>query len=146
MVLNLVTPAAVERLVGSLQDAAGACGRPAPPVAVWVPAAVDPGPATMAQLRRALVSYVAAPGYGEMFAGAGFGEVVALARSGAHPGAVLDAVPDALVEAIGIVGDAATCASRLAAFREAGADHVALVPATAGDPGGRRTLNALAPG
>jgi len=33
---------------------------------------------------------------------------------------------------------------RLAEYAEAGLDEVAIVPATAGDPGGERTLTALA--
>ena len=145
MVLNLCTVDAVARLSRDLEDAAARAGRPAPPVAVWVPVAVDPDAATLDQLRRALVSYVAAPGYGEMFAAAGFGDVVDLARSGAHPGAVLEAISPALVEAIGAVGDAGTVRSRLAEYTAAGAADLALVPATAGDPGGERTLRALAP-
>jgi hypothetical protein len=32
---------------------------------------------------------------------------------------------------------------RAARYREAGVDEVAMVPATAGDPGGRRTLEAF---
>lgn len=145
MVLNLCTTDAVSRLRADLRDVAARAGRAAPPLALWVPVAVDPDDVTIDQLRRALVAYVAAPGYGEMFAAAGFEDVVALARSGAHPGAVLDAIPAALVAAIGAVGDERTCRTRLAAYADAGADDVVLVPATAGDPSGRRTLTALAP-
>ncbi|MEX2254921.1 MAG: LLM class F420-dependent oxidoreductase [Acidimicrobiia bacterium] len=146
MVLNLCTVDAVARLRADLHDAAARSDRPAPPVAVWIPVAVDPDDATLDQLRRALVAYVAAPGYGEMFADAGFGDVVTLARGGARPADVLDAIPVALVEAIGAVGDQTACRARLEAYARAGADDLALVPATAGDPAGRRTLTALAPG
>jgi probable F420-dependent oxidoreductase len=146
MVVNLCTPSQVAELRSDLEAACRrSATRPVPVLAAWVPAAVDPVPETMTQLRRALVSYVAAPGYGEMFAAAGFGEVVGLARGGAHPSEVLDAIPEALVEAVGITGDRATCAERLSAFEAAGVDEVVIVPATAGDPGGRRTLTALAP-
>ncbi len=145
MVLNLCTVEAVARLRDALHEAAAGAGREAPPIALWIPTAVDPTEATIDQLRRALVSYVAAPGYGEMFAAAGFGDIVALARGGAHPGAVLEAIPAALVEALGAVGDEPSCRAPLAAFVAAGVDHGVLVPATAGDDGGRRTLTTLAP-
>lgn len=138
VVVNLCT-------VDAVADIAGALGAGAPPLAAWIPAAVDPDETTMAQLRRAVVPYLAAPGYGELFDRAGFSDVVALARSGAHPRAVLESVPDALVEAVGIVGDVPTCRRRLEAFTAAGVDEIVLVPATAGDPRGRRTLAALAP-
>jgi probable F420-dependent oxidoreductase len=145
MVVNLCSPEQVGMLRDELDAAATTSGRPRPPLAAWIPAAVDPDEAAMLQLRRALVSYLAAPGYGEMFDRAGFGATVAFARGGAHPRDILDHIPAALVEAIGVVGDETACAARLDAFFDAGAEQVALVPATAGDPGGRRTLSALAP-
>ncbi|MFE0475605.1 hypothetical protein ACFW2V_28780 [Streptomyces sp. NPDC058947] len=43
------------------------------------------------------------------------------------------------------MGDAATVRARVAAYAEAGLDEIALVPATAGDPAGERTLTALRP-
>jgi probable F420-dependent oxidoreductase len=144
MVVNLCTPERAADLHAQLRDAAQRSGRAVPTLAAWVPAAVDPTEAALHQLRRGLVAYVAAPGYGEMFQRAGFGDVVALARSGAHPGAVLAAMPLELVQAIALVGDAAACRARVEAFTAAGVDEVVLVPATAGDPGGRRTLTALA--
>jgi probable F420-dependent oxidoreductase len=145
MVVNLCSPEQVGMLRDALEAASAACGRACPPLAAWVPAAVDPDEETMLQLRGALVSYVAAPGYGEMFDRAGFGATVAFARDGAHPRDLLDRMPAELVEVIGVIGDEAACAARLGAFFDAGADEVALVAATAGDPGGRRTLTALAP-
>ena len=39
---------------------------------------VDPSAPGVEQVRRGLVAYMSAPGYGEMFAEAGFGDVVAL--------------------------------------------------------------------
>lgn len=141
MVVNICTPAATARLREELEEASAAAGRPAPPLAAWVPAAVDPDDAAIDQLRRGLVPYVAAPGYGEMFAEAGYGDIVALARSGARPADVLAAVPRELVASIAAVGDADTCR----AFLDRYPADVAVVPATAGDPGGRRTLSALAP-
>ena len=145
MVVNLCSPAQVARLRGALDGAAAAARRPAPPLAAWVPAAVDPAPDAIDQLRRGLVPYLGAPGYGEMFEEAGFGDLVAFARTGPHPREVLERIPTGLVETVAIVGDAAACTARMAAFAAAGADELALVPATAGDPAGERTLTALAP-
>lgn len=145
MVVNLCTPELVTRLRQGLERAAEAAGRPTPPLSVWVPAAVDPDERTLRQLTRAMVAYLAAPGYGEMFAAAGFADLVTLARSGASPRDVLTQIPPELPAAIGLVGDAQTCQERAAAYRDAGADDIVLVPATAGDPAGRRTLSALAP-
>ena len=145
MLLNLVTVEAVARLRGALDDAAAAAGRPPPPLAAWLPAAVDPTPDDEAQLARGLVAYLAAPGYGEVFTEAGFGELVAAARSGASPRDLFASTPTALARAVGLVGTPAEVAERIAAYRAAGLDQVAVVPATASDPAGRRTLTALAP-
>ena len=143
MVVNLVTPAQAANLRHKLERAAAQCGRPVPPLAAWVTAAVDPGEETVDQLRRALVPYLGAPGYGEMFAAAGFGDLIDSARRGSHPRELFAALPVELVEAVGAVGDAATVRKRLDTYRDAGVDHIAVVPATAGDPAGMRTLAAV---
>ena len=144
MVINLVTPLQAERLRGMLDSAAEDAGRPSPPLAAWVMAAVDPTEQTYAQARQALVAYLAAPGYGEMFAEAGFGDLVAEARAGAHPRALFAAIPAELIEAVGAFGDLAAVRQRMGQYRAAGVDNIAIVPATAGDPAGERTLAALA--
>jgi probable F420-dependent oxidoreductase len=145
VVINMCTPAQAGLLREQLDAATDAAGRGRITLAAWVPAAVDPTDAAIDQLRRGVVAYLAAPGYGEMFAAAGFAELVALARSGAHPGEVLAAVPRELVDAIGIVGSVEACRSRIAAHVAAGVDEVVVVAATADDPAGERTLTALAP-
>jgi len=68
---------------------------------------------------------------------------VARAREGAAPRELLKDVPAELPRAVGLVGSEAEVRERMALYRDAGVDEVALVPATAGDPGGRRTLEAL---
>jgi probable F420-dependent oxidoreductase len=141
VVLNLVTPRQVAAVRVAVVAAARIAGRTPPPLTVWIPAAVDPGPATRRQLAGQLAAYIGAPGYGEMFIDAGFAEIVSLARSGTVRRADLsERVPPQLMEAVGAIGDRVTVQDRIAAFRAAGADTVALVPATAEDPGGRRTL------
>ncbi|MGX1804320.1 LLM class flavin-dependent oxidoreductase [Nocardia sp. NPDC055321] len=145
VVLNLVTPAQVARCVAAVREFAAAAGRPAPPIAVWVTAGVNPTDAMRETLRRGVVGYLRAPGYGEMFAEAGFGDVVALARGGAHPRDVLAAVPDALPAAVGMLGSPDEVRARLKDYRAAGADEVVIVPVTsAEDPAGHRTLETIA--
>ena len=144
MLLNMVTPDSLARLRAELAAAAAAAGKPTPQVAVWLSCAVDPAPEAIQQLLRAMVGYLAAPGYAEMFIEAGFSDLVRLARSRPHPGELLAAMPDELVAAVGLVGTETAIASRLEQYRAAGADEICLVPATAGDPAGARTLAAMA--
>lgn len=144
MLLNMVTPESLARLREQATVAASECGRPAPRVAVWLTCAVDPAPAAIQQLLRAIVGYLAAPGYAEMITEAGFGELVEFARTRPHPKDLLAAMPNELPAAIGLVGSEAAIADRLEQYRIAGADEICLVPATAGDPGGIRSLTAMA--
>jgi probable F420-dependent oxidoreductase len=146
MVINLVTPKSAARLVQLLHDECRAAGRPIPPVAAWVAACVDPSPAGIEQLRRGLVAYLPAPGYGEMFAEAGFADVVRFARTSPHPAELLASIPPDIVGCVSLVGDAQALRARLAEYAEAGVDEIALVPGSnAADPAGVATLTALAP-
>jgi probable F420-dependent oxidoreductase len=145
VVVNLVTPAQVSRIRREVDAAAQEVHRPAPPLAVWVPVALDPDEAAFTQLARQLVVYLAAPGYRDMFVEAGFGETVRLARSGVHPREVLAAIPRELISAIAAVGDDEAVLATLESYRRAGADEVAIVPVTAHDPGARNTLHTLRP-
>ncbi len=143
MLLNMVTPTSLARFRQQLDAAAAEAGRPAPELAVWLACAVNPTEATIEQMKRAKVGYLAAPGYSEMFIEAGFEDLVTLARSRPHPKEVLAAMPDELAAAVGLVGDAATVQARIEEYRAAGADEICIVPATAGDSGGERTLTAV---
>ena len=156
MVINLVTPKSAARLVEMLHDECRAAGRPVPPVAAWVAAVVGPavlGPAVLGpagpgveQLRRGLVAYMSAPGYGEMFAEAGFADVVRFARTGPHPGELLAAIPPEIVGHVSLVGDEPWVRARIAEYADAGVDEIALVPGSSeADPAGVGTLTALAP-
>lgn len=136
MVLNLITPASAKRLVGQLRES-GSRTR----TAAWVIAAVNPDQEAVERVRRGIVGYLAAPGYGEMFAEAGFGDVVEYARTRPHPRDLLKAVPDALLAEVALLGDVETVRARLAAYE---VDEVALVPvSTDADPGGLNTLKSL---
>jgi probable F420-dependent oxidoreductase len=143
VVLNLVTPERVAEVRQRIDHEAAAAGRPAPRLAVWVPAALDPGEAALAQLRGQLAAYLGAPGYGEMFARLGFGGLVRRARAGTRRAELAATIPPDLVAQIGALGSARDLAARMTAYRQAGADHVGIVPSTAEDPAGRRTLEAV---
>ncbi|XVQ15708.1 LLM class F420-dependent oxidoreductase [Spirillospora sp. CA-255316] len=144
MVLDLVTPDLAAGYRAKLHVAAEDAGRPAPRLAAWIPAAVDPGPESYAEIMSSLVGYLEVAGYGEMFTAAGFGEAVQMAAAGAGREELLKALPEDAGRRIGLVGDASTVRSRLDAYAAAGLDEIVLVPATAGDPGGERTLTAIA--
>ena len=53
-------------------------------------------------------------------------------------------MPAELMSAIGLVGSQGQIEQRIAEYHEAGADEICLVPATANDPGGLQTLQAMA--
>ncbi|HTF46622.1 MAG TPA: LLM class F420-dependent oxidoreductase [Pseudonocardia sp.] len=144
MVLDLVSPELARGYRDKLDAAARAAGRPAPKLAAWIPAAVDPDPASTAQIMQSLAGYLEVAGYGEMFTAAGLGDAVRLAQAGADRDQLLAALPEEAAGRIGLVGDPDTVNKRLGAYADAGLDEVVLVPATDGDPGGERTLTALA--
>ncbi|MFJ5986822.1 LLM class F420-dependent oxidoreductase [Lentzea sp. NPDC092896] len=116
-----------------------------PPLAVWIPAALDPGPATLHQLRAQLSVYISPPGYGEMFTALGHGTLVEQARAGRPRAELAQAIPTELIEAVGAIGSASDIARRVDEYFDAGAEHVGLVPATAEDPAGRGLLTTLSP-
>lgn len=145
MVINMVTPAVATRLAGLLRAASAEVNRDAPPTATWLICAVDPTDAGIEQIRRGLVGYLGAPGYTEMFTEAGYDDLVELARSGAHPRDVLAAIPEGIEREVGLVGSRDEVLDRIGAYHVAGVDEICLVPVTAGDPAGRRTLEAMRP-
>ena len=147
--INLVTPSRQPTLVQMLHDECRAAGRPVPPVAATLAARRCPDgrrPPALEQLRRGLVAYLSAPGYREMFAEAGFDDVVRFARTGPRPGELLAAIPAELVGHVSLAGDEQAVRTRLAEYASAGVDEVALVPGSSdADPAGVATLTALAP-
>ncbi|WP_024794375.1 LLM class F420-dependent oxidoreductase [Tomitella biformata] len=146
LVLNLVTAETAGELIGDLERAAAELGRPRPRVALWATAAIGAGSGAVEQIRRGVLGYLAAPGYSEMFERAGFGDVVAFARTRPHPRELLARIPTELVEAVGIIGpDTAAAQARIDAYRTAGVDDIVIVPScTDADPAGERTLRMLA--
>jgi probable F420-dependent oxidoreductase len=145
MAINLVTPKSAARLVQMLRDECRVTGRAVPTVVAWVAAVIDPSAAAVEQLRRGLVGYLAAPGYGEMFAEAGFADVVRFARTGPHPGELLAAIPPDMAGHVSLLGSSAEVRARLAEYGDAGVDQIAIVPGSSdADPAGVATLRALA--
>lgn len=143
MLLDLVSPEQVAELRAKLQKASQRAGR-TPRLAAWLPAAVDPDPQSTTQIRRSIVGYLTVRGYREMFTAAGLGKAVDMAQAGAGVEELLGAVPEEAASTVGLVGTIGTVRARLRDYATAGLDEVAIVPATAGDPGGQRTLTALA--
>ncbi|MFI7404646.1 LLM class F420-dependent oxidoreductase [Streptomyces sp. NPDC049541] len=143
MLLDIVTPEQVRELRAKLLAAAEKAGRTPPTLAAWLPAAVDPEPESLAQVLRSVAGYLTVPGYSDVFTAAGFGEAVQLAATGAGPDVLVRALPPAAAGTVGLVGDADAVRARVDAYAEAGLDEIALVPATAGDPAGERTLRVL---
>jgi probable F420-dependent oxidoreductase len=144
VVLNLVTPDHVRAVRQRVDKLAADSGRGAIRLSVWVPVALEPGAGALAQLAGQLAVYLGAPGYGELFSAVGFGELVRRARSGERRAELASAIPAELVAQVGAVGRAEEISRRVAAYHEAGADHVGVVPSTAEDPAGRRVMAALA--
>jgi len=145
VVVNLVTPAQARAFRRSIDAHARQAGlAAAPPLAAWIPVAIDPDDDAYAQLARQLVVYLAPPGYGEMFIEAGFADLVARARDGQHPRELMSAIPHELVHAIGAVGDAQQVSRRLQEYAAAGVDEIGIVPVTANDPGAQRLLGEAA--
>src|SRR3989442_637279 len=76
-------------------------------------------------------------------AAARFAALVDLAGEGASPHELLDRVPRELCGAVGVVGSEDQLRRRAEESGAAGVDELAVVRATAADPGGRLTLEAL---
>ena len=143
MLADLVSPDQVRMLRARRDAAAARAGRRPPPLAAWIPAAVDPTPRDYEQIMRSIVGYLTVRGYSDMFTGAGFGDAVHAAYGGASTEELLRALSPEAARHVGLVGDAGTVRARLHAYADAGLDEIAIYPATAGDPGGERTLNAI---
>ena len=145
MVVNLVSPELVARLRDELDRATSAAGRPRMPLAAWIPVAVDPAPEALRQIAHGVVAYLGAPGYSDMFRAAGFDDIVDMAAQGAHPKQLLAEMPTELLQTVSALGGRTEVLGKLAQFRDAGVDEVAIVPATMGDERATRTLSSLGP-
>jgi probable F420-dependent oxidoreductase len=143
VVLNLVPPAHVSEVRAVLDKEAAAAGRTPPDLAVWVPVALDPGDGARAQLAGQLAAYLTPPGYGDMFSRLGFEALVQRARDGARRSELARDIPYELLDRVCAIGSDEEVAAGIAAYHEAGADIVGVVPSTAEDPAGSSVLRAL---
>jgi len=143
IVLNLVTPERVARVRETVHAHARASNRTPPEIAVWVTAALDPGPASLAQMAAQLAVYLRPPGYGEMFTELGFGSLVQRARAGARRSELAGEITSELLQQVCATGSADDLQARLASYLDAGAARIGIVPSTAEDPAGGRVLAAL---
>ena len=144
VVLNLASPQRVSQVRQQVEHHAAAAGRTPPHLTVWVPVAVQPGAAAVRQLANQLAVYLAPPGYGEMFCDLGFADLVERARAGARRSELAAEIPLEMAEQLAAVGTREHIAARLAAYLQAGADTVAVIPVTAEDPAGRTALQCAA--
>lgn len=133
VVLNLVSASQVAEAKRSVQV----------PVAVWVVAGVDPEEEGYEQIRRQIALYLGAPGYASALTNAGMPDLVEAARAGVPTSGLTDMVTSRHLESVAALGTSEVVIARLARYQKAGAE-VMVVPITAGDPGGLRTMSALA--
>jgi probable F420-dependent oxidoreductase len=133
MVLNMVTAATAGRLAVNH-----------PNTAVWLCAAIEPTDEERAWLSRGFVGYLAAPGYGEMFTEAGYGELVEFARSRPGPKELFARMPNDLIDQVALVGSESEVRRRIGEYEAAGITEICLVPPAPDLPSAERTLEALA--
>lgn len=132
----------VLNLVSARQAAEAARSVPVP-VAVWVVAGVDPTEEGLDQIRRQVALYLGAPGFASVLADAGLADLVEAARAGLGVSDLARLVTPRHLESVAALGIGEDVIAQLARYEEAGAE-VMVVPVTAGDSGGLRTLSALA--
>lgn len=134
MVLNMVTTTTAGRLAARH-----------PNTAVWLCAAIDPSDDERAWLSRGFVGYLAAPGYGEMFVEAGYGDLVEYARTRPGPKELFARMPPNLIDQVALVGTESEVRRRIAEYEAAGITEICLVPPAPDLPSAAATLEALAP-
>jgi probable F420-dependent oxidoreductase len=133
VVLNLVSASQVADAVQSVQI----------PTAVWVVAGVDPTEEGWDQVRRQVALYLGAPGYSSALASAGLADLVEAARAATPFSDLASLITPDHLKAVAAIGSKDEVIGQVARYEEAGAE-VMVVPMTAGDNGGLRTLAALA--
>jgi 5,10-methylenetetrahydromethanopterin reductase len=146
--LNWCSPERVAFAKARIAEGAEAAGRDPAAVSLgvyvrsWVGRDAQ---AAMTVLRSAAGEYASYPAYARQFEQLGLGteaDAAAAAHRAGHP----ESVPEVLVRAVSAVGERAP--TRIAEFREAGADLIVVYPVPVGEPAAsiEGTLLALAPG
>lgn len=133
VLLNYLPASHVAWSLDQVRDGEKRAGRAANSVRsyAYVHAGVCDRAASIANARRDLFSYAVVDAYARNFARAGFADEVAAIRQAHRNGdraGALAAVSDAMVDAIDILGDAATVTAGVRAYFDAGVDHPVLMP------------------
>jgi hypothetical protein len=112
-----------------------------------VPLAVTQDHAAATRLfREELVRYLSLPYYRRMFRASGYGEALAAFDRDRGPGRDPDAVPAALVDALGAIGDARRARAEVEVYRAAGVTLPVVRPIGPPEAGhARATLEAAVP-
>ena len=134
LMLYLAPPARARQMQDRMRAAAQAAGRPpaAVELTLLVPTFLSERlDAARAAARRFLGRYAGFPVYARMFQRCGYTaeiEAAAAARARGDAAGALAAVSDRMLDEVLLLGPAARCRERLAAFREAGIDYPLLAP------------------
>lgn len=133
VLLNYLPASAVPWCVEQVREGESAAGR-APgscTVYAYVHVGVCEREAALPAARRDLFSYAVVPAYARAFERAGFAEEVAELRAAHAAGdrdAAVGAISERMVDAIDVCGDAATVASAVRAYRDAGVQVPVIMP------------------
>lgn len=142
VVLAHVSPAQIATVRTMVDTIAARSNRPAPQLVVWTQTGFGLG--AVDQVRRGLVSYLGARGYGDMFTEAGFGALVSRARSGTPVRQLAEEIPDDLVHLVAAVGEPEVALHAIEERYHAGADVVVVTPATQSQGGLGQLLSHVA--
>jgi probable F420-dependent oxidoreductase len=140
----LATVEHAARIKARLALTADRLNRSVPRLAVFLPTVVDPDAASLDWIRRSLLPYLDADGFGRMFAEAGHGELVDLARGGAHERSLLAAMPEDVLRSIAAIGDLNQVCSAFEDYRQAGVDEIVMLPESYDASVIEHTIRALA--
>lgn len=153
VMLYLCSPERARESASAAREVAARHGRKPADVAVTVGMPVylhDDRATALKAARTGLAFYASLPFYNRLLARSGFeneaGTVMAAAQKGDTAGARA-AMTDQMIDSVALVGPAAHCLERLAAYRAAGAELPVIVPNSVGEDyaaGVRRTLKAFA--
>ena len=140
----LATVEHAARIKARLALTADRLGRPVPRLAVFLPTVLDPDQQALDWIRRSLLPYLDADGFGRMFAEAGHGELVDLARGGAHERSLMAAMPEEVLRSVAAFGDLNQVCSAFDDYRHAGVDEIVMLPESASPAVIEHTIRALA--
>jgi probable F420-dependent oxidoreductase len=133
VILNFPTIGYVEWAIAAISRGLAKAGRERSSIDIVANFRTGPGSfdAFGPSLRRELLSYFTAPVYQKVWRADGYAAEVetvsGLWASGDRAGA-LSAIPDAFVDAHGIIGTPAECRAKVQRFFDAGVDHAVLFP------------------